>query len=188
MKNEIENIDLIFRQKLSNSSLNVPKDEWKVLDKTLSFRNFLKFSLNHINIYYVSIFSAILFTAGAQFVQNHRLKNEIKKMEIIIRNNFDQKPVISIPAQHENNNLSIELKKGNQYSPIEKRNIIIQNSISKKPDNLIYDSTKITAEPVIQINDSVNSNKQKNIRVVKKTIYIKNNPVIIRDTVIKHKK
>jgi hypothetical protein len=187
MNDEIDDIDLIIRQKLVNSSLNVPKDEWKLLDRTLSFRNFCRFSLNRINIYYVSIFSILLFSVSAQFVQNYRLKAEIKKMEILIRNKANKSQIINLPVHYEKNNLSIELKKSNQHSLIKNKNTVIQKSISKKPDDLIKDSTKMSIQPDIPVIENVNKIQQKNIKIVKKTIYIKRSPVIIRDTIIKYK-
>jgi len=187
MHNELDDIDLIIKQKLSNSSLNVPKDEWKSLDKTLSFRNFFRFSFNHVNIYYVSILSVLLFSVSAQFVQNYRLKAEIKKMEILIRNKANKSQVINLPVNYEKNKSSIELKKSNQHSLIKNKNTNIQNSILKKPDDLIKDSSKMSIQPDIPVIENVSTTKQKNIKIVKKTIYIKRSPVIIRDTIIKYK-
>jgi hypothetical protein len=188
MHNELDDIDLVIKQKLSNSSLNVPKDEWKLLDRTLSFRNFFRLSFNHINIYYVSLFAILLFTSGNQFMENYRLKTEIKKLEKIIRNKPNQRPATNFPFDYQKNKLSIELKKGNQHLPNKNKQIIFQKAITKKPDDLIRDSNSKTTEPDIQVTKIVNSYRQTSRKIVKKTIYTKTNPVIIRDTVINYKK
>jgi hypothetical protein len=188
MHNEFDDIDLIIKQKLSNSSLDVPKDEWKSLDKELSYRNFFRFSFRHINIYYLTLLAILLFTSGDQLVENHRLKTEIKKLEKIIKNKSIQKPVTNFPSYYQKNNISIALKKGNQHVQNKKSQIINQKAIIKKPDELVKDSTSKTSEPDIQVTKSVNSYKQTSIKIVKKTIYKKTSPVIIRDTVIKYKK
>lgn len=185
MKNDLEDIDLIIRQKLTGPSLHVPESEWSIIGKKLSFYNFFKFGLYHINIYYLIVFTFLASASGYAFIQNYKLKTHIKNLE---------KTIYSIKKDEaqSTNSTPIINKVNNEPSTLKEKDFHFSNTkkVNKtENDNtkiLLNDTTKVKALPVIQKEDSVFKNKQVNKRVLKKKVYIKNSPVIIRDTIIKY--
>ena len=72
MSNEIENIEKLFRQKMSNHSVSSPDIEWMALERKLKFRNFMKFSPYTINIYYSVVIAFMLTVSGYAAVTNFK--------------------------------------------------------------------------------------------------------------------
>ncbi len=188
MKNDLDNIDLLVKQKLSNISFQVTDDEWSILNKKLSVKNFLKFSPFNVNIYYVVLVSALVSFTGYLAIQSYRFHTQNKYLEKSIKaNNKIEKQ--SIQIEPVNNSLKKEIT--NKPCNVNKKDSHSSNTFQEnkpKTDSLnkskiiLKDTVQVKTEPVIKKADSVLQNKP-----IKKKVYIKKNPVIIRDTIINYK-
>ncbi len=190
MNNKLDDIDLIIKQKLTNIAFDVPENEWFLLNKAMSFKSFFKFNYNHFNIYYAGAIATLIIAFSFQFAQNCKLKSDIKRLEKIIENKKTV-PVLSAPAFNPSNNRTTSIPE----VPIKKEHSTSKNyHINKLPVNelintneVINDSASNVAKPVIQNKDTAHQINQVNKKIFKKKIYIKNNIVILSDTIIRYK-
>jgi hypothetical protein len=189
MNNKLNDIDLIIRQKLTKFSPQEADSKWSFIGNKLSFYNFFKFGFYHLNVYYFVLLTSLASASSYMFVQNYKLKTHIKYLENTI-NSIKKKEVSTPVLKPLDNGIKIEpivVRRTDFHFSDIKKEIKSEDGDIKKSDILVADTVKSKTKPSLQISDSVITDLQTTKRIVKKKVYIKNSPVIIRDTVLKHK-
>lgn len=158
-------IDNLVKGKLQSYQAKGALLGWSKLNKALSFKRFLKFSLAKFNIYYAAVIISGA-SIGTYMAVNHSNKNEIQQATII------------------------ELNQRNHNILISRDTIIkldtLQNINSQ--DIKKTQEIKIPKEDTVKIEylkDSIIIEKRKNTTIPKKQVKVIKKQVFIRDTVLK---
>jgi hypothetical protein len=189
MKNELNDIDLIIKQKLTSSSFAVPENEWNMLSRHLAVKSFFRFNAGQINVFYIGAVAVLMSISGIFYAQNMRLKKNIRKMEQIIQSNYikhseiqKEEKFIEDEAEEPKEAEPATLNKStNAYKTESSKKAAISVSVKTSLTDTSSAINKIESKPI----DTLIKKPEK--KVVKKKVFIKNNPVIIKDTVVQRK-
>lgn len=213
----MEKIDNIFEESFKNFKTDLPEDEWFELDMKLTRNNFFNFSFYHFNVFYAAIFlisSLFSITAGVDYFflnkKNHKSESKIEintlgNTEKIIQesesssnnntNDFNNKEEITQKtelnteftpeSETKDENLYQPDDIENNKEPTEISNLSVENNVRDtiKSNTIALDSSENTKFDTILENDTL-----KNQKHVKKVIFIKEDDVILRDTVFRYEK
>ncbi len=189
MYNE-QDIEKLFSKKFEKFEIKSSEEEWSRLSSKLSRSNFLKFSFVTFNVYYLLALLTFAGTATFTGYKNLRLTKEVKQLEQTIETYQKEKPtqVLSVPLDSDRINPQIikANKSGDAKTAVgnnpglQGKNVNIEGV---KPSNVVLavkdTSRKIDSKPV-----QVDTTNSKKIKRVKKTIAIKKDKVVVKDTVV----
>ncbi len=188
-------IGKLFSNKLKNYQVAGSEADWQKISSKLGRANFVKFSLVTFNIYYLS--AILIFAGSATYsgVKNFALTHKVQKLEKSIEayqktgilpvteeSSIDTTEFVEpeAPDHIESSAIpSIDLKqisepltKGRQ----EKKKIPSDTISAPKVDTVITTTSKVVLSDSFKV--------EKRIKKVKKTVYVKPDDIVKRDTVI----
>jgi len=189
MKDELDDIDLIFRQKLGGFSSSVVDEGWAGIERKVVRKNFFRFSFTTINIYYFSILMA--FAGVGSYSTYHVVRNYHKRNQQQIHQTNDSIKQIQLPVD---TSPQVELQPEDFSKPeLEKADpihSITKKSIISNPATAIIlpiqktDSGLSTIKPAIPKPDSVQANVTIK-KVIKKKVFVKQTHVLVNSDTIK---
>jgi hypothetical protein len=192
MDNEFDYIDKLYSEKFDKFEDQTSGSEWDRLDSQLGKSNFLKYGFATFNVFYLAAFLTFAGTATFLGVKSIKQSTEIRKLEHKVEvlqkqvNQNETYPVLADSAatksQEEKPENKIETK------PVEKKetSIAIQN-INNSKENLSSNkpTLNLKKDSVYTKLDTSSTIKKEPVKInrVKKTVYIKKDNVIVKDTV-----
>jgi hypothetical protein len=194
MENEKNYIDKLYSDKFSKYESNISDDEWAKLSIKLSKVNFLKFSFTTFNAYF--LLAIVTFVAAVIYfgINNFNISKKNEKLNDKIETFQDQQikndiePLIIDTFDIEETKLNTQSKitdiKPVTFEPTKKTTVEKEPSKKQSEKNPI--NTKTDTSSVLKP-DTQSIPKKKIIRV-KKKVFIKQDKVIIKDTVTVKKK
>jgi hypothetical protein len=190
--NDEQNIEKLFSKKFEKFEIKSSDEEWTRLSSKLSMSNFLRFSFATFNVYYLLALICFAGTAAITCINNYNLTKKIEHLEQSIetyqkRDSIRNLPTVPIDSAH-------LYEDAIKNTPEHKKEINTDLSIkntpesAKKDENLnqpsnmletIQDTTKKKEIKPTQ-SDSVSHKMKK----VKKTVTIKKESVVVKDTIV----
>ena len=189
MEKDKDYLDKLYSNKFSKFESNISADDWTKLSTKLGKTNFLKFSFTTFNAYFLGVIVS-LASAGAYLgvnnvsllKKNEKLEDKIEVLkEQQIKNDIDPLVVdtfiIEEPEVDENtevNDIIFETK------PIKR----IEEKAEQLPDQLKVDLVNTKKDSLVLVKPDTSIVKHKKvIRRIKKKVFVKQDKVIIKDTV-----
>ncbi len=194
MDNEMNNIDKLYAKKFSKFESQISAEDWTKLSTKLSKTNFLKFSFTTFNAYFLS--AIVTFAAAATYfgVTNINLSNKNKKLEEKIEI-LQEKQIKNDIEPLLIDTFDIEGPQHEEQFEVDNDNIIATKPIETTTANKEFlekqqekDSINTKIDTTSILEPDTQSIPQKKIIRVKKMVYVKQNKVIVKDTVTVKKK
>ena len=189
MKKDNDYVDKLYSDKFSKFESNISSDDWTKLSTKLGKTNFLRFSFTTFNAYFLSAIISFAAVAAYFGVNNVNLSNKIEKLEdkievLIEQQNLNDKE----PLLHDT--FTIEEPKMNVQDEITDKVVVktkplnkVKNEIELFPEKAKIDSTIMLSDSLAIAKPDTTIVKPKKVIRIKKTVYVKQNQVIIKDTV-----
>lgn len=192
MQKDSSDIGKLFSEKFENFEAETSFEDWDRLNSRLSRINFVKFSFQSFNIYYLSIIMALAGTSVFAAVSYYNSSQKLKQLEMgkMVKENIRSNTIV-VPA---------DISKDEKENPAEIKQV--EKGNIPMPDKTFIDSSKtdshVKYDNNIQIlslikQDSVETSTStpkktdtvsSGIKRVKKVIMIKPTHVIVKDTII----
>jgi len=203
MGSEQNYIDKLYSDKFGGFEMQSSAEDWAALSTKLGKANFLKFSFATFNAYYLTVIIVLTITAIFFVATNLNLNNKIEDLENQIEElnqpeiiNLEQAPIIDSNlvepdvkevATIDKNALKREIKKNQQ------EDVNVSENQELKPErnksSIEKDTTSVIKPIVVEKSDSIAAKAPtKKIKRIKKTVFVKKEPVIVNDTVTINKK
>jgi len=193
MDSEKDYIDKLYSEKFEKFEFHSSGDDWSKLNGKLGKSNFLKFSFATFNIFFLGALLAFAGTATFLGVTNIKKSEKIEELEKKVEI-FQEKENKSIPSlvdsiiienQDNRTEISDEIKALNAAN----KNEVLQK-LSETKEKTIAPEIVIKKDSVHAKTDSATHIKSEppKINKVKKTIFIKKDKVVLKDTVVIKKK
>ena len=218
MENKKNYIENLYSEKLGKFEYQTNNADWEALSAKLSKTNFMKFSFATFNVFYLGALLAFAGSSAYLGIANYTLSSKIQllesKIEILSKNEEFLKRNISIPNTFENQNVTLENNKAinnKKTTKIANNEIVNKNAKTNSPQNKISTSQPSLHTKLANTNEAVNTIPQQasvkgeitnntidslsttnyepqKIKRVLKTIFVKQNNVVLKDTVVIKKK
>lgn len=199
MHNEKDNIGELFSKKFEKFEVKSSDQEWLELSSKLSKSNFLKFSFITFNVYYLMALVAFAGTATFTGIRNIQLSQKVQNLEQTVKSYQKQEEVTSSPAQYSDSVMSQPATSMEEIKPSKTINAKIENrkkeepAIKEKSDEVEKNNNQPLPNSPAEVKDnsvksavmtSVDTTNKPRFRKVKKTLVVKPNPVVVKDTVV----
>lgn len=193
MHNEKNYIEKLYAQKFGHYEPQTSEDDWNKLNSKLSRSRFLKFSFTTFNIFYLTVLFAFASTVSYLGVENHQLNRKVQLLEENIETIHNQERQT---PQLLSDTLSVEKQEVLQEP---KNTTNVPASKPTEPQNIEYTSPRVSTILQNQVSkaDSVSvkldtastiKSEPPRIKRVKKTIFVKQDKIIVKDTFVITKK
>jgi len=184
MDNRKDYIDKLYSEKLGKFESKISTDDWSKLSPKLAKSNFLKFSFVTFNAYFLT--AIVSFATAATYLG----VNNIKQSKIIER--LEDKIEVLQEQQIKNNiepllldTFAIEEPEVDDIEVVETKPIKkIEEKIEQLPKQLKGDSINTKKDSLVVAKPDTSRIKPKKvIRRIKKKVFVKQDKVVIKDTV-----
>lgn len=196
MHNEEEYIKDLYSKKFENFEVKTSDDQWLKLNSKLRRKNFMRFGISTINIFYLTIFFVFAGSTVYFGINNQHLSKRILDLENDA-NSVGLKDSLSPKLEEEVkviDTVSIESLHADTISNQKHKVKTVKKNVSKP--EFVKDTMKNVLYP--ELNDHVKDssfNKGSDtthvripakpvVKHVKKTVLVKQNKVVIKDTVV----
>jgi len=197
MDKESDFLDKLYSEKFDKFEDQAFDNDWIKLSSKLGKSNFLKFSFVTFNVFYLAVILTFAATSTYMSVSNiiktKKIQNLEKKIEEL-QQKQDTTEAFALTNDSiiiENTGQEAEVKNEINLLKNENKKELKQNRDEEKADKSIAKSQIGTAKDSVFIkpdSSSVNRIVPVKINKVKKTIFIKQNKVLVKDTVVIKKK
>jgi len=187
MNQEID-IEKLFSAKFDHFEVKSSEEDWLKLSSKLSVSNFLKFSLITFNIYFIFGLLTIAGVATYSGLKYYRLTKKVHQLERTIEDFQKLEPAQTAPFVAPIDTNQANVTKTNNSSEkrtiraeVQGKNVKTKEIVTNaNPVPIIRDTAQVINALPLQ-SDTTNKNK---IKKVKKTVTIKKDKVVIKDTVV----
>jgi hypothetical protein len=187
MNQEID-IEKLFSAKFDHFEVKSSEEDWLKLSSKLSVSNFLKFSLITFNIYFLFGLLTIAGVATYSGLKYYRLIKKVHQLEQTIEDFKKLEPIQNAPfvAPIDTNQASVTKTNNSTEERTIRAEVQGKNAKTEEivtnanPVQIIRDTAQVINALPLQ-SDTTNKNK---IKKVKKTVTIKKDKVVIKDTVV----
>jgi len=198
MHNENDFIDKLYSEKLGDNKFQTTSEEWDLLNAKLSKSNFLKFSFTSFNIIYLAVLVSFAGTALFFGVGYHFQSKKIQNLEQTITILNDKKNDSLIQTINED---TVSANNTDRENEIVKTNEPVL--IGKKTKNQARNQIISANDSIVKLTLSAKTDTSQAAKVdtttllrpeppkikrIKKTVFVKQDNVVIKDTVVINKK
>lgn len=193
MYNEKDYLEKLYAAKLGNYEPQTSEDDWIKLNSKLSRSRFLKFSFTTFNIFYLAVLFAFAGAVTYMGIENRNLNRKVQLLKENIETIHKQAPqtppffsdTLSVIKQE-----ILQEAKNTTTPPVSK---------PTEPQKIEYTSPQVSTTLQIHVSkaDSVSvkldtasaiKSEPQRIKRVKKTIFVKQDKIIVKDTFVITKK
>lgn len=196
MHNEEEYIKDLYSKKFENFEVKTSDDQWLKLNSKLKRKNFMRFSISTINVFYLTMF--VVFAGSAVYfgINNQHLSKRIQDIENDVNSIGLKDSLIREPQEEVKLADTVTFKNfhvdtiSNQRHKVKtiKKNLskpeFVKDTMMNVTSPELIDHVKDSSFNIAPDTTEISIPVKPVVKHVKKTVLVKQNKVVIKDTVV----